>query len=988
MNSIITDFSQQFGITPNKIFKAEGDVTAFPQASGVKVQDADTANAEYLKKLETAKDSLGSFDSSSKPLKKVKDFFGERTVWTNDKDLNTQYSKIINATHKNLLSAGKESILFKDSAEEPGKKEEAWSAVHLVLAAKDNDPHNPSSNIKLLQDKARSIISNAMALKASDIAEPIKTPERVLVAQILGGTDAQRGEAAVQLANRLNADDLGSPAVNLNRETNEVTFNSGFFSRLAETLDNEHGGQIAATRVFQAINALATKTMTKEDYKTFKLDEAQIKNYKQRLWFKFESGALKDIKTELNETVSSATDEDRNLWIKIRDRVTTVMDNFKAIVTAPFRGGEDARTNAMKSIMAASAEDSIHALSLEVAKGNLERVKADLDSNRDLVTLSLGRETLITDNSDLKSESTEIGSALLANHIINTLKLAETLKSPDPTKVNISDADVKTTLDSLDSSNEFTVKANNADGKLQSYQVGLNGEQLTALKNAVKNGIFVLADVKASETNPDPDIGLKQNGEFVEGKTIKLSTVFNALKDQMKEDTALLDDTERKNITSFVQVLKEKNILAEDDLKDENNLLLKDGVTSDALIGKVTIALQNTNFNDLLNNLAIRNLNVVLNAKDANQKKIRDKLGAFIEKQQSHVDDQLASVREIDVNSSKSLADTANQSNISMPHDAAAEVLMSLLTAKGEWKTTKLLEIMDKFEPIRQLKQSIEDKYTQLNQQATVLENSQLLAVLKETQANVTPSSGDGLKIKAKGDIEALLNDAYRSTGALVGGAESGLTKLRNEVKALVKEDPSLQADILKSMDDSKFSDDKNSTVVNQRNKIELFLNLGEFIHLADERRTQLANKANPTPDEKKSLGYLNNFLNKFKEGNELKLADKEKYTEEMSNLQMGLKSVDDQLDEIKQSVGKNFNVSSRSVKDLLSPKSGGLTESDRMSVMQAVSSTIARTAMVLGIGTRFEAMTKERVNGSKLNSNPLMSDIMNTVSDHILQAA
>jgi hypothetical protein len=55
---------------------------------------------------------------------------------------------------------------------------------------------------------------------------------------------------------------------------------------------------------------------------------------------------------------------------------------------------------------------------------------------------------------------------------------------------------------------------------------------------------------------------------------------------------------------------------------------------------------------------------------------------------------------------------------------------------------------------------------------------------------------------------------------------------------------------------------------------------------------------------------------------------------------------------------------------------------------MKAVSSTIARTAMVLGIGGNFEEMTKKRVNESKLNSNPLMSNIMSMVSDHILQAA
>ena len=117
-------------------------------------------------------------------------------------------------------------------------------------------------------------------------------------------------------------------------------------------------------------------------------------------------------------------------------------------------------------------------------------------------------------------------------------------------------------------------------------------------------------------------------------------------------------------------------------------------------------------------------------------------------------------------------------------------------------------------------------------------------------------------------------------------------------------------------------------------------------------------------------------------------MADKEKYTEEMSHLQTGLKSVDDQLDEIKQSVGRNFNVSSRSVKDLLSPKSNALTENDRTSLMKAVSSTIARTAMVLGIGGNFEARIKEKINESKLNSNPLMGNIMSMVSDHILQAA
>jgi hypothetical protein len=455
----------------------------------------------------------------------------------------------------------------------------------------------------------------------------------------------------------------------------------------------------------------------------------------------------------------------------------------------------------------------------------------------------------------------------------------------------------------------------------------------------------------------------------------------------MKEDCASLDDTELKNITNFVKRLKERNILVEGDLRDDNKLLLKDTVIS-ALTGKVTTALQNTNLNTLLNDLGIQNLNVVLNSKDVKQKETRDSLGLFIDDKQSHLDEQLAYVKEIDLNSSKSLADTANQSNISMPHAAAAEVLMSLLTDKGEWKTKTLFEIMDKFEPIRELKQSIQDKYTQLNQQATVLENSQLLAVLKETQANVTPSSGDGLKIKAKGDIAELLNDVYQSTGALVGGSDSGLTKLRNEVKALVTNEPSLQADILKSMDDSKFSDDINSTIAIQRNKIELFLNLGEFIRLADERRTQLVNKASPTIDEKQSLRSLSTFLLKFEDNNKLKLADKEKYTEERSHLQTGLKSVDDQLDEIKQSVGRNLNVSAKSVKQLLEDKSGALTENDRTSLMKAVSSTIARTAMVLGIGGNFEEMTKKRVNESKLNSNPLMSNIMSMVSDHILQAA
>jgi hypothetical protein len=989
MNSIITDFSQQFGITPNKIFKAEGDVTAFPQASGVKVQDADTANAEYLKKLETAKDSLGSFDSSSKPLKKVQDFFGERTVWTNDKDVNIYYSKIINATHKNLLSAGKESILFKDSAEEPGKKNETWDAIYTILAAKDNDLHNPSSNLKLLQDKARSIVSSAMALKASDIQEPIKTPERVLVAQILGGTDAQKATATVQLANRLNADDLGNPSVNLDRETGEVKFNSGFFSKLAETLDAEHGGQIAATKVFEAVNAILTKTMTKEDYKNFKLDETQIKDSKERLWSKFENGAVKDIKAELNETLVSANEEDRSLWTKVRNSVNTVIDGLKDIVTAPFRGGEDARNKAMQNIMTASAGDSIHALSLEVAKENLERVKVDLDSNRDLVTLSLGRDTLVTANNPaLESKSTEIGSALLANHIMNTLKLAETLKSPDVSKINISDADVKTKLESINSSQDFTVKADDGQGKLQSYQVNLDDGQLRALKNAVKNGTFVSADVRVSDTVANPDIGLKQNGAFVQGKTVPLAAIFNALKDQMKEERALLDDRERTNISNFVQVLKGKNILDESDLNDTNKLQLKDAVTSDALTQKVTTALQNTNLNNLLNDLGIQNLNVVLNSKDAKQKETRDSLGAFIEDKQSHLDDQLAYVKEIDMNASKSLADTANQSNISMPHAAAAEVLISLITAKGEWKTDKLLKMMDGFEPIQQLKQSIQDKYTQLNQQKAVIENSQLLAVLRETQANIAPSgSADGLKIKGQDKIETLLNDVYKSSGSPVDFSSS-LKGLRDEVTGLVKNEPSLQADILKSMDDSKFSDDKNSPIAKQRNEVELFLNLGEFVRLADERRTQLVNKGNLSIEENKSLTSLNTFLTKFEDNNKLKLADKEKYTEEMSHLQTGLKSVDDQLDEIKQSVGRNFNVSSRSVKDLLSPKSNALTENDRTSLMKAVSSTIARTAMVLGIGGNFEEMTKKRVNESKLNSNPLMSNIMSMVSDHILQAA
>ena len=989
MNSIITDFSQQFGITPNKIFKAEGDVTAFPQPSGVKVQDAETSNAAYLKILETAKGDLGSSDNPIKPLNTVRDFFGVRTVWTTDKDINIQYSKIINATHKNLLSAGKESILFKDSAEEPGKKEEAWRAIHTVLAAKDNDPHNPSSNIKLLQYKARSIISSAMALKASDIQDPIKTPERVLVAQILGGTDALRAEAALQLAGRLSADDLGNPAVNLNRETGKVTFNSGFFSKLAETLDNEHGGQMAATKVFEAVNALGTKIMTAKDYKTFKLDPSRVNDFKQRQWSKFENGAVKYIKAELNETIASANEEDRSLWTKIRSTVNTVIDGLKDIVTAPFRGGEDARNKAMQNIMTASAGDSIHALSLEVAKENLERVKVDLDSNRDLVTLSLGRDTLVTANNPaLESKSTEIGSALLANHIMNTLKLAETLKSPDASKINISDADVGAKLDSITSSTAFTVKANDDQGKLQSYQVQLNEEQLRALKNAVKNGNFVSGDVRANDTNPNPDIGLKQNGAFLQGKTVPLATIFNALKDQMKEERALLDDTERKNISNFVEVLKDKNILEEGDLKDDNKLLLKDNVTSDALTQKVTTALQNTNLNNLLNDLGIQNLNVVLNSKDVKQKETRDSLGAFIEDKQSHLDDQLAYVKEIDLNASKSLADTANQSNISMPHAAAAEVLISLITAKGEWATDKLLKMMDGFEPIQQLKQSIQDKYTQLNQQKAVIENSQLLAVLRETQANIAPSgSADGLKIKGQDKIETLLNDVYKSSGS-TADFSSSLKGLRDEVTGLVKNEPSLQADILKSMDDSKFSDDKNSPIAKQRNEIELFLNLGEFIHLADERRTQLVNKGNLSIEENKSLMSLKTFLNKFEDNNKLKLADKEKYTEEMSRLQTGLKSVDDQLDEIKQSVGRNFNVSSRSVKDLLSPKSNALTENDRTSLMKAVSSTIARTAMVLGIGKQFEAMTKERVNESKLNSNPLMSDIISTVSDHLLQAA
>jgi hypothetical protein len=376
---------------------------------------------------------------------------------------------------------------------------------------------------------------------------------------------------------------------------------------------------------------------------------------------------------------------------------------------------------------------------------------------------------------------------------------------------------------------------------------------------------------------------------------------------------------------------------------------------------------------------------VVLNTKDDKQKTIRDELGTFIENKQSHLDDQLAYVKEIDMNASKSLADTANQSNISMPHAAAADVLMSLLTAKGEWKTDKLLKMMDGFEPIQKLKQSIQDKYTQLNQQKAVIENSQLLAVLRETQSNVAPGSGDGLKIKGKEKIETLLNDVYASSSA---DFSSSLKGLRDDVTALVKNEPSLQTDILKSMDDSKFSDDRNSSIANQRNEIELFLNLGEFVRLVDERRTQLVNKGNLNVEENKSLKSLNTFLNKFEESGKLKLADKEKYTEEMSHLQTGLKSVDDQLDEIKQSVGRNFNVSSKSVKELLSPKSNALTENDRTSLMKAVSSTIARTAMVLGIGTKFEAMTKERVNESKLNSNPLMSDIMSTVSDYLLQAA
>jgi hypothetical protein len=973
----ITEFSQRFGITPNKIFTSEADAAAFPQASGVQVQDPKTANAAYLKKLEAANDGLTS-DISSEPLKEVEDFFGKRTLWTGDKDLNAQYSKIINAAHKNLLSAGKQSILF--SAEEPEKKSETWDAIHAVLAAKDNDLHNPSSNLKLLQAQARSIVSSAMALKASDIEEPIKTYERVLVAQILGGTDAQRGEAALQLASRLNADDLGSPSVNLNRETGDVTFNSGFFSKLAETLD-----QIAATKVFEAVNALGTKPMTAEDYRNFKLDPSRINDFKQRQWSKFENGAVKDIKAELNETIASASDDDRDLWTKVRSTVNTVIDGFKAIVIAPLRGGEKARDAAMQNIMTASAGDGIRVLSLELAQENLDGVRAALDSNRDLVTLSLDRNTLVTANNPaLESKSTEIGSVLVAQHIINTLNLAEVLRSPDLSKINIPDNEVKEKLDSINSSTPFTVKANGTDGKLQSYQVQLNGEQLTALKNAVQNGNFVSGDVRVNDATPDPYIGLQQNGSSPTGRTIKLSEVFNALKHQMKEDRALLGDRERTNITNFVQVLKETNILAESDLNDENKLLLKDNVTSDALAQKVTTALQNTNLNDLLNRLGIQNLNVVLNSKDDKQKTIRNELGAFIEEKQSHLNDQLAYVKEIDLNTSKNLANTAHQSNISMPHRAAEEVFTSLITSKGQWKMDKLLAMMDDFEPVQRFKQTIEEKYRQLNQQQAVIESSQLLAVLKETQANIAPSgSADGLKINGKENINTLLSDLYQNSTDFY----SQLKGLRDEVDALVNKEPSLKTDISKSMDDSRFSDDRNSTIAIQRNKIELFLNLGEFVRLADERRTQLVNKGRIGIEEEQSLKSLNTFLAKFEENNTLKLADREKYVKEVDNLQTGLKSVDDELDVINQSVGRNFT-KSKKVKELLSPKSSALTESDRTSLTKVVSLMIARTAMVLGIGNNFEEKIKKRVDESKLNSNLLAGNILSLASDHILQAA